>query len=311
MSNLTLRILTAVVAIPLILLICNAGGFYFFAFVAVISGVALSEFYGLAKAKGVKAMTVMGVIGGLCIDAAFYHRSLQTFIVGLFESYGVAIPFPGQAELVLIVLLSVIVILSLVELFRNDGSALLNLATTIFGLCYVSLFLASFIGIRELFTVQDPSVVSYFLKHLGVSEGAAIYRFGGVTTISLFAIIWICDSAAFHFGKAWGKHKLFPRVSPNKSWEGAIAGFIFAIAGAVTARYLVLDYLSPWSAVMIGAIVGTIGQLGDLVESLFKRDANVKDSSNLIPGHGGALDRFDSLLLVSPVVYLYLDFVVF
>jgi phosphatidate cytidylyltransferase len=109
-------------------------------------------------------------------------------------------------------------------------------------------------------------------------------------------------------GSAMGKHKLFPRVSPQKSWEGAAAGLVFAILSALAAKYLVLEFLPAASAIVIGAIVGTIGQLGDLTESLMKRDAGVKDSSTLIPGHGGAFDRFDSVLLVAPCVYLYLDY---
>ncbi len=129
--------------------------------------------------------------------------------------------------------------------------------------------------------------------------------------ISLFAIIWICDTAAFHVGSALGRHKLFPRVSPNKSWEGAVAGFVAALLAAAAAKYLVLEFLTLGSAVLIGAIVGIFGQIGDLVESLLKRDAGVKDSSTLIPGHGGVFDRFDSLLLVSPLVYLYVDFILF
>ena len=128
--------------------------------------------------------------------------------------------------------------------------------------------------------------------------------------ISIFAMIWICDSAAFHVGSALGKHKLFPRVSPQKSWEGAVAGLIAAILVALAAKYLVLTFLPVTSAIVLGAIVGTIGQLGDLTESLLKRDAGVKDSSTLIPGHGGVFDRFDSLLLVAPCAYLYLEYFV-
>ena len=108
-------------------------------------------------------------------------------------------------------------------------------------------------------------------------------------------------------GTAFGKHKLFPRVSPNKSWEGAIAGFVFAIITMIAAKATVIDLLTLYDAVIIGIIVGIIGQMGDLVESLVKRDAGVKDSSAIIPGHGGIFDRFDSLLLTAPVVYLYLS----
>jgi phosphatidate cytidylyltransferase len=110
-------------------------------------------------------------------------------------------------------------------------------------------------------------------------------------------------------GFVTARHKLFPRVSPNKSWEGAVAGFVAAVGAALGAKYLVLEYLTPGAAVVIGALVGVFGQLGDLIESLLKRDAGVKDSSHLIPGHGGVFDRFDSLLLVAPLVYLYLDFI--
>ncbi len=311
MNNLTLRVLTALVAIPIIILICMVGGIWFFAFVAIVSAVALSEFYALARRKGAKPMVVPGIIAGAMIDLSFYHAPLRTAIAGLFQSYGIAIPFPSQEQLLLIVIVSSVVVLSLVELFRNDGSALLNLSTTVFGLFYVSLFFGTFVGLRELFTVQDPAVAGYFLTKLGASDAAQVYRAGGLTVISVFAMIWICDSAAFHVGSAMGRHKLLPRVSPKKSWEGAIAGFVLAIGSGVAAKYLVLDYLSVGSAAAIGAIVGTIGQLGDLTESLLKRDADVKDSSNLIPGHGGAFDRFDSLLLVSPLVYLYIDFIVF
>jgi phosphatidate cytidylyltransferase len=138
-----------------------------------------------------------------------------------------------------------------------------------------------------------------------------IYRWGGLTIIAIFASIWICDSAAYFAGRAIGRHKLFERVSPKKTWEGAIAGFVGAVLAFVAAKALVLPYLSFSSAIICGAIIGSFGQLGDLVESLMKRDAGVKDSSALIPGHGGIFDRFDSLLFVSPLLYFYLDFIVF
>jgi len=100
---------------------------------------------------------------------------------------------------------------------------------------------------------------------------------------------------------------LMLRVSPKKSWEGAVAGFIFSVIGMVASKSLMLEFLSTFDAIIIGIIVGVFGQIGDLVESLIKRDANVKDSSSLIPGHGGILDRFDSLLFSAPIIYLYLS----
>ncbi len=109
------------------------------------------------------------------------------------------------------------------------------------------------------------------------------YTQGRIVIISIFASIWICDSAAFFGGTALGKHKLFPRVSPNKSWEGAIFGLLFAVIAMVISKAIFLDFLSWFDVITIGLIVGIIGQIGDLIESLFKRDAGVKDSSGLIP----------------------------
>jgi len=99
-------------------------------------------------------------------------------------------------------------------------------------------------------------------------------------------------------------------VSPGKSWEGGVAGFLGAVAVLLVAKTFFLGYLSTTHAVVIGCFVGAFGQLGDFIESRFKRDAGVKDSSSIIPGHGGVYDRFDSLVFIAPIVYLYIDFVV-
>jgi phosphatidate cytidylyltransferase len=313
-NNLALRVITAVVAIPLIVVICMAGGDYFFGFITLVSTIALWEFYSLARLKGARPQRWMGLLFGILINLSFYHSKLRFYLAHLAENAGIALQFPSQAQLFLITLVLVVAVLSLIELFRNDGSAIVNLSTTICGLLYISVFMGTFIGIRELFLPLDFPMLRYFPNESSFNDPASIallYRWGGYTAISIFATIWVCDSAAFHVGSAIGRHKLYPRVSPNKSWEGAIAGFLSAVAAAVAAKYIVLDYLTLPAAVIIGSIVGVFGQMGDLIESLFKRDAGTKDSSGLIPGHGGALDRFDSLLLVAPLVYLYLDFILF
>jgi phosphatidate cytidylyltransferase len=306
------RILTAVVAIPIILWICMAGGIAFFLFVAVISAVALTEFYGLARGKGADPQVPLGVAAGFFVNLSFYYPAVKTLITGFFQDRGMPIPYPTQTQLLMMTFLVAVVVLSIVELFRNKGSAILNLGTTFLGILYISLFFGTFIGLRELYVPGDFPVLRFFpgqASLLDPAVAATVDRWGGYTVISVFAMIWICDTAAFHAGTAMGKHKLFPRVSPNKSWEGAVFGFIFGILTAVAAKFLVLDYLTVAQAAVLGVIVGTVGQTGDLVESLMKRDAGVKDSSALIPGHGGAFDRFDSLLLVSPLVYLYIDFI--
>jgi len=182
-------------------------------------------------------------------------------------------------------ILGIVIINIVVELFRGKGSAINNLGATLLGIFYIGLFTSSILEIREFF---NP------------------YENGGYVIISIFATIWICDSAAFFGGISLGKHKLFVRVSPNKSWEGAVFGLVFSIISMMSAKLIILDFLSWIDVILIGIVIGTIGQIGDLAESLLKRDAGVKDSSNLIPGHGGIFDRFDSLIVAAPVIYIYL-----
>jgi len=179
-----------------------------------------------------------------------------------------------------------------VELFRKKGSAILNLGTTFLGIFYIGIFSTTFISLREFYSVDFESDI-----------------YGAYLIISILASIWIGDSAAYYGGTTFGRHKLFPRVSPKKSWEGAIFGFIFSVGTMILAKELVLHFLSLQSAVVVGIITGTVGQIGDLVESLLKRDAAVKDSSSIIPGHGGFFDRFDSLLFSAPAIWLYLKYI--
>lgn len=280
MSNLAIRSLVALVGVPLILLLTMAGGFYFFGLVVVLSGAALYEFYLLASNRGATPQGVTGLIFGLSVNAVFFHAKLLGRASML-----------SMSELFLMIFLFFMPIVLLVELFRNRGTAALNVATTLFGVCYVSLFFGSLIGVRELFA-------------------GTTYEWGGYTVVVVLVSIWICDSAAYFVGLGMGRRKVFPRVSPNKTWEGTIAGFIAAVLAFVIGKMLVLPYMSYGSAIACGTIVGAFGQLGDLVESLIKRDTGVKDSSGLIPGHGGVLDRFDSLIFVSPLIYSYLRFVV-
>ncbi|MBI3765813.1 MAG: phosphatidate cytidylyltransferase, partial [Ignavibacteriales bacterium] len=203
MSNLTQRVLTAIVAIPIIVIICMKGGIYFMGFIAVASSVALVEFYKLAEAKGAKPLVIVGVVSGFFVNLSFYHARLQISVAGLFNSFGIAIPFPTQAQLLLITLLVIVAFLSLVELFRNEGSPILNLSTTIMGILYISFFFGTFIGLRELFVPMDFPMLRYFSSESSFTNPAIIdqvYRWGGYTVISVFATIWICDTAAFHTG---------------------------------------------------------------------------------------------------------------
>jgi phosphatidate cytidylyltransferase len=120
-----------------------------------------------------------------------------------------------------------------------------------------------------------------------------------------FAILMSGDAAAYYVGRAFGRHKLAPRVSPGKTVEGALGGFGGSLVGALVSQATFYQQLPIWHAVVLAVAVGALGQLGDLAESLLKRGAGVKDSSAILPGHGGLLDRLDSLLLPAPVLYYY------
>jgi phosphatidate cytidylyltransferase len=271
LSNSITRVIVAVLAIPLILVVCYLGKYYFLAFALGIALLSFYEFSLMAKTKGMNINLLLGILGIIYTELNQYFR----------------FPLDNYHFMILYA-----VIICLIELFRNNGSAIHNLSGTLFGVVYMGFFTASLVGLREFYFPFGEQ-----------------YSQGGFLVISLFASIWICDSAAYYGGTAFGKHKLFPRVSPHKTWEGSVFGFVFAVLTMITAKFIVLDFLDWNTIIALGVIIGIIGQLGDLVESLFKRDAQIKDSSNIIPGHGGIFDRFDSLLLTAPVIFLYLAYV--
>jgi len=191
---------------------------------------------------------------------------------------------PAGCWISLMLLLAILLVF--IEIRFGERRGLRDVPVTIFGWIYIPLLLGTLIYVRN--AVWNDL------------ERSPIY------TLYLFSAIWICDTAAYVGGKLIGRHKLAPYVSPKKTWEG----FIFGILGAFFWAYLWIPFLVGKTDTLdpyyVALIVGTIGQLGDLVESYFKRSAGVKDSSNLLPEHGGALDRFDSLILAAPFVFIYL-----
>lgn len=266
MSNGVIRVLVSVAAIPIILAVCYLGGYFFLTLITAIGLISFYEFSLMVRSKNVSPNLLLGLLSVLVIVVNEYLSFLSVHWI----------------------ILLIVASLSIAELFRNKESAIFNLATALFGVFYLGLFSSTLISIREF----------YF--------NSGEYLQGGLIVISMLAGIWICDSAAYYVGTAFGKHKLFPRVSPNKSWEGALAGFIFALLTLIVAKYIFLEFLSWKTVLSIGLIIGIFGQIGDLIESLIKRDAGVKDSSNFIPGHGGVFDRFDSLLFSAPFILIIL-----
>ncbi len=268
-GNRTLRILVSVLTIPVILFITFYGEIPFLLFSLVIGTAAAFEFGAMMKHKESRPSQTVIVLISLAIILNFYFSFIE--FINMF--------------------LIMIPVIMLVELFRNKGNESFNIGTELLAAMYIALSTGALLGIREIYKYND-----------------FIYDQGGYLVIALFITIWICDSAAYFLGSAFGKHKLFPRVSPNKSWEGAIAGFIFSIMTMMFLQQFFLDFLQMHDGIIIGLIVGIFGQAGDLVESLLKRDAGVKDSSYIIPGHGGIFDRFDSIIFVSPLIYIYLTY---
>ncbi len=263
------RIAVSFAAIPIIILASYFGGYYFLAFVIVVSVTAYYEFILFCKKKEINANLLLASIIILLLVLNQFKHFMDVYSIIISSS----------------------LLLLIFELFRNKGSAILNLGATYLGIFYIGLFSTALLGLREFY----PNVDGLYVR-------------GGYLIISILAGIWLGDSAAYYGGTAFGKHKLFPRVSPNKSWEGAVFGFLFSLGTMIFAKLVVLDFLAWNNVIVLGIIVGIVGQLGDLIESLLKRDAGVKDSSAIIPGHGGVFDRFDSLLFVAPAVWFYLRY---
>lgn len=267
MSNLATRVIVALFAIPIIIILAIVGKFPFLIFVLFIGFVSFLEYANFLKRRRFYPNLFIGIL------------SVVTIIINSYWNF-------IELEFLLLIIVS---LLLLTELFRCKESAIANLGATLLGIFYIGFFTSSVEKIREFY-----------------KSTLFNYDQGGYLIIAILASIWICDSAAYFLGSAYGKHKMLPRISPNKSWEGALTGFIFSVVTMVVAKFIMLDLLSLENAIVIGLIIGIFGQAGDFVESMIKRDANVKDSSSLIPGHGGIFDRFDSLIFSAPLIYLYI-----
>ncbi|MGH1363047.1 MAG: phosphatidate cytidylyltransferase [Calditrichia bacterium] len=269
MNELIKRILVAVIGAPLVIFLIISGGNYFLLLALVIGMVSLWEFYTMFRQKELFAYRVPGVVIGAAV--------LATIALNL-----IWLP---------VVLLLGFAILLLLSIRKQEAIASLNAAITVSGVLYIAVFLGALLHLRLNFEAWYPSIQSGYA--------------GGKLILLAFLAIWICDIAAYFCGKAFGKHKLAPSVSPKKTIEGAVSGLVGAIATAVGIGMLLLPQLPLGDLLATGLIAGVFGQMGDLVESRFKRDAGVKDSSSLLPGHGGLLDRFDSLIFVSPFLWCW------
>jgi phosphatidate cytidylyltransferase len=270
MNELTKRILVALVGIPILVAGTFFGSWYFFVIIAIISALAQWEFYQIQKRKNIQPQNFTGII------------------IGLFILFGIE---TGHWLITGSVLIMALMGIMTMEMFRQHKNVSANIGVTLLGIFYIPLFLGTLLYLRTQTDQLFPAI-----SHAGFK-----------LIVVMFVGIWLCDTFAYSFGSMLGKRKLFQKVSPNKTWAGAIAGVIGSLLILFLAKILnVIPFGWPVT-IAIGLIIGIIGQTGDLVESWFKRDADIKDSSQLLPGHGGMLDRFDSILFVSPAVFLLIN----
>lgn len=217
-------------------------------------------------------------------------------LAGVFLFFGFAYlgVMPGQTE-ILIPYLFLIIYLLVSELYLKKKNPLNNWAYAMMSQIYIALSFAML------------NVLAY--HSIGSEEELSNYQvqYNPILPLSIFIFTWINDTGAYCTGMLFGKHRLFERISPKKSWEGSIGGGIFSIIGAIVmAHFFPFMSISIWIGLALTVVV--FGTLGDLTESLLKRTIGIKDSGNILPGHGGMLDRFDSTLMAVPaaVVYLYI-----
>lgn len=272
MKNLFVRTASGIVLVAVVFGAVLWSQWSLCALLALLIVGGMAEFYALARKCGCSPQPVIGMAAGLAMLA----------IVCFSGSFGLG---NGLFGLLLLLPLSFIC-----ELWRKSEQPLVNIAATLMGVLYVAV----------------PFSLLYLIVYSG-HNCVFDLSFRKLVLLGFIVVIWANDVCAYLVGWAFGRHLLFPRLSPKKSWEGFVGGIVGAVGfGLLTARFLGDSY-GFWAGLALVASV--TGVAGDLVESMFKRTAGVKDSGTTIPGHGGVLDRFDALLLATPFVFAYLLFV--
>lgn len=292
LKTLTTRTLTAVVFVAVLLSCIIFNYISFVALFFVVSVWGLYEFYQLAEKLGAKPYKAIGLISGALL---FSFVAISNTIYGS----GISNYFP--------IILAITFLIFIAGLLDKSPNTVLNIAYTLMGLVYTVvpfILLTSISCLRSAYNFSHECGGDYVYEEVHWYTDLAPYNFHYVLGIIL--LIWASDTGAYLVGSLIGKNKLYERISPGKTWEGSVGSAILNLGCA----YVISTWYTELALVhwmIISVLVSVFGTLGDLVESMLKRQAGVKDSGKIMPGHGGILDRFDSLLFVSPFIYAYLQ----
>ena len=266
----------ALVGIPVAVAAGYAGGLVLALLLALLAGVGAWELFRFSRANGSPALETIGIPLAALMPLGAHAMRLGWFDTPLAAGGAVFVALTG----------------AVLWARSPDERPLGSIAITVFGVLYAGATLAYAYALRHHRFVVEPVA-------------------GAVLVFFPIALTWVSDSGAYFVGRALGRKKLMPTVSPGKTVAGAIGAIVFSMLGAWAYNDFVLRpiaqlALAPWTALVFGAVISVVGQVGDLVESLFKREAKVKDSSTFFSAHGGVLDRLDSLYFAIPVAYLIL-----
>ena len=278
MDNLTQRILTAIFGIPLLLIIFYFGDYYFLGFIALIVGLGSYEYFSLIQNKKINTDKLMGIIMCLILPVGAYFGYL--FFIFIFTLVSVCTLF-----------------LSLKK--QEISNTIEEAGSSILGVVYIGWFLSHAVLIRK---IDIDHITS------GLTSAKDTPDLGFFWIVFVVCCTFLNDTGAYFIGRYKGKHKLAPKISPSKTWEGTVSGVLLAIAGSILVNLIFSHQISYKFALLAGTVIGITSVIGDLIESMFKRSVSIKDSGDLLPGHGGVLDRFDSLILVFPVMYYLILF---
>ena len=277
MNELAKRVLFALVGAPLTIALIYFGGWILATALGVIAALGAWELFRMTRTAGNEPLEMAGIVIAASVPLMVHATYLGVFRVTVTVAVMILLALTG----------------GVIWARGTARKPLVSLALTVVGIAY-------------------PALVTYMypIRYHDYAVGAL----AGTTLVMLpIALTWATDTGAYFFGRTFGRRKLIPSVSPGKTVEGAIGGVVVAIVAAWIYVMFLLKPLAqlsmlPFGIVLFAILIAIVAQIGDLAESLFKRDAGVKDSSRLLPGHGGILDRFDSLLFVLPVAYVLLGF---